>query len=106
MDLSKLSPVPWTVVTDAMGAGVIGPGAFDLSLADAEFIALARHALEVKMRRGWTSMQVPNGWAAVTIELEKGSGFIIQWVVGKRFISADPDTCLVEADAYAKSQGL
>ena len=38
-----------------------------IDFTDMEFVVLARAAFDVMMRRGWTAMRCPAGWAVVTI---------------------------------------
>jgi hypothetical protein len=73
--------------------------------ADAEFIALARNALDVQMRRGWSAQTFKSGYRDEwVIELENGS-----WLYtndGKRLTWPDPFTALVQADAwYTDNEG-
>jgi hypothetical protein len=77
MDLSKLMPTPWTVhrnhCEDAYEdeyfvkfSGGIDDLSTDSSMMDqthAEFIALARNAFDVMLRRGWGLVKTPHGWA-------------------------------------------
>jgi hypothetical protein len=51
MDLSKLTPAPWHAVQDDIGWLV------RCEWDDAEFIALARNAFDVMMRRGWVAVR-------------------------------------------------
>lgn len=130
MDLSKLTPAPWRWerrfsngceivprikctpsekrecgwIADLFGAPYLG---YESTLVNAEFIALARNAFDVMMRRGWFAIPVPAGWAAVY--LPDGSNWAadespnIQWA-SRTFASPDPFTALVEADQWEKAR--
>ncbi len=103
MDLEKLSQAPWTAWS--MNAPpsqspygpygrVIGPRFFFvdhsecLAPDDAEFIALARNAFEVMMRRGWGVEWNADGWTVTGLN----------WSGPET--AADPFTALVEADKW------
>jgi hypothetical protein len=103
MNLERLSPAPWRV-SDAHGLCVvrddpIGDVVADLSVgqwvgnrADAEFIALARNAFDVMMRRRWHQEPLSNGkW----LVCENRNG---DWCDGPT--CDDPFTALVEADRW------
>jgi hypothetical protein len=81
MDLSKLSPAPWNC-GDERGHNE----------TEDYFIALARNAFDVMMRRWWYAQPEDDGWSVV------GSGF--SEVIESRH--ADPFTALVEADKWYK----
>lgn len=133
MDLSKLTPAPWhagrmdTVSYDGDGTGPYknvyhdnpkgkmhlgerlpdtvarGEGDADECRANAEFIALARNAFDVMMRRGWQVLLIDGKWHVFDRILPDGKGF--GWIggVGAYEIPADPFTALVEADAWYKA---
>lgn len=65
--------------------------------ADAEFIAIARNAFDVMMRRGWSPLKSRNGWR---VDQDDGTYFAF----GKDGVEpaewADPFTALVAADAW------
>jgi len=100
--LARVSPAPWRkneydgewchwCVLDA-DSGVVVKGDED----DMEFIALARNAFDVLLRRGDTLLieRTPDGQWMID-STEHG------WIPGKY---ADPFTALVEADAWLKSR--
>jgi len=111
MDLSKLTPAPW----EAMYAGeqpcvkdVVGPDSHlfqpDFGTdTDAEFIALAREAFDVMIRREW--------WAVPRYSHRPGSFWIVRSPNDIEPIDGlideiggwpDPFTALVEADKWYK----
>ena len=112
MDLSGLNPAPWVVLEDSCGDLYIQAGKRNISLLAGEmggpgerlvleFVALARNAFEVIMRRGWGVLpcrSVTGYWVAKDSE---GTPFdagcrencpTLYW--------PDPFTALVEADAW------
>lgn len=126
MDLSKLTPAPWYVEDSRTGSdmfiyeGDIDHGAMILSgedrdfsipviavsfeegrfkeePEDLEFIALARNAFDVMMRRGWTARMVTfaDGWGVCDSHGSPPANF-----PGALFIFDDPFTALVEADKW------
>lgn len=125
IDLSKLTPAPWRTerrysngceiiprikctpdsnrecgwIADLIGAPYLG---YESTLVNAEFIALARNAFDVMLRRGWCAIQQPSGrwavkidWSAIGNSGGMQSGFAPQQ-------HADPFTALVETDAWYK----
>ncbi len=78
LDLSKLSPAPWTALVDpVLGMGVdlneqfgpffLGGDKWPLSrqIAFADFVVLSRNAFDVMLRRGWVvsySDEQPRKW--------------------------------------------
>ncbi len=114
MDLSKLTPAPWT---ESHGSSPIadtgdyfpwcnlsGP---DRTIAifeerryadsgdetdDAEFCALARNAFDVMMRRGWTPLRTDSGEWWIIEEFDFLGAPAWRW--------PDPFTALVEADKW------
>ena len=115
----NLSPAPWTVFDSALhpdheGAPVIevfseengrtwtvcecAPG----GETDAQFIALARNAFEILMRRGWLVQQIsPNGPWMVCGPQWAFNPKDRDMVVSDSWL--DPFTALVEADAWYKA---
>lgn len=112
MDLDKLTPAPWeagmlaggefTVYSTSAEPGRNGvctmyasgwlSGNLKHKIDDGEFIALARNALDVMMRRGWGVMRLSGvpAWRAVDWE-------------GREILSGfydDPFTALVQADRW------
>ena len=102
IDLKKLTPAPWQAQGEGICCGLYAePGHMlifdpDSTWADASFIALARNAFDVMLRRGWyayppSSQQV--GWGvdarpqALPMDLCK-----LSW--------PDPFTALVEAEKW------
>ncbi len=120
MNLEKLTPAPWDVTADtssAMPAVVDAEGKpvawVPLEAADLRhFIALARNAFDVMMRRGWWAIEVNVTTEDELPPFSKGHGKI--WRVSsfcgplplKKFtkeqIAPDPFTALVEADRWYK----
>ena len=107
-DPSKLTPEPWEV--DGTGWVLAGDDpiveCFDhkgLSLLRvAEFIALARNAFDVMMRRGWSAERNAGGtaWAVKNAQSCNYVGhipgkYVPQW--------PDPFTALVAADEWYKA---
>lgn len=138
MNVEKLTPAPWVAdlmhglhqVRCSRYAGVAGHpfkakgfSGFDgeksvelidgfkevpYSDEDCEFIALARNAFDVLMRRGWNCYQLDDGWYVedggnkgenpgkilCAIRQRDGTNEILHW--------PDPFTALVEADKWFK----
>lgn len=110
LDLAKLTPAPWNEASWAKDHGrVTTPcGGFDVGegrAADAEFIAIARNALDVMMRRGWYAVPCNADavkWIVVNafaVQLERGGN------TGTYFTASDPFTALVAADDWFKANG-
>jgi hypothetical protein len=127
MDLSKISPAPWQADERVRCAAVysgekvncfddlddvicykeFGEPASEARIANWEFIALARNAFDVMMRRRW--FVVPQSWA---FDEGKGAKIVRRWGVrGDGFdldeiprngTFSDPFTALVEADRWYK----
>jgi hypothetical protein len=107
MDLEKLTPAPWGVADDGPDHCVCHFASEDTSWplferwdgrpdrTDADFIALARNAFDVMMRRGWHASRCSTeyGWIAC------GAGLLGT----ERPYADDPFTALVEADAWYKA---
>ncbi len=104
MDLSKLTPAPWFVDRDHanfdVAYGTQGDASDTFSLLDRyeetdyEFIALARNALDVMMRRKWMAMcdvEAVGGW---WVEDARGTP------LGMPRCCPDPFTAIVEADKW------
>ena len=121
MDMGKLTPAPWTVeVHDRTDGGcelrerTVGPlfvrsnfppGTPEGDQADADmaFIALARNALDVMMRRGWVPVRTPTGkwtFGNEVAPLVVGDSFKAAEDYLKSFPQDDPFTALVEADRW------
>ncbi len=109
LDLSNLTPAPWFNWSHGEtgdfglfhGAPADPREIFDLldhqEPADLEFIAIARNAFDVMMRRGWYPIRVQGQWHVFSKgSPEAGMGF------GEP--ADDPFTALVEADAWMKQQ--
>lgn len=107
IDLTKLSPAPWeAIVVDSED------GSYDIEdprhvevgnvngKTDAEFIALARNAFDVQVRRGWFA--VPKYFN------RPGTFWIVRTSIPNCAIEwkewPDPFTALVEADRWATDQ--
>jgi hypothetical protein len=106
MDVSKLAPAPWRVTGDAAGLPfIVYPCPADEGCADGclriekhlEFIALARNAFDVMMRRGWTPRKTGEFWTAGDLWHSHDA----VWYVGPW---GDPFTALVEADKWYKER--
>ncbi len=111
LDLTKLSPAPWEwngswrVCHSAESRiGVVCDTATNNNSrtwenqANAAFIALARNAFDIQMRRGWGVILTPEGW---TISLEGAfAGSQKLRDAGWRGWFTDPFTALVEADKW------
>lgn len=104
MDLSKLTPAPWSSVAQMWGDSAVPTGKFVLAHgktpvaiflneADCDAAALARNAFDVMMRRGWHSRLLPDGrgW---TVDVAQCRHY------GDKGMFADPFTALVEADRW------
>ena len=114
IDLSKLSPSPWyftpstndnleTFVFNEKDEDVpvLSPILINGDTCDAnwDFIVMARQAFDVMMRREWYAL--PNIWSKKWTVL---SSFGVPIIHGNSdsvlFSSADPFSCLVEADEW------
>jgi hypothetical protein len=111
IDLSKLTPAPWVAEIDndnrdAEVALVYGPypkgdpclvvaGVFE-DLTDGEFIALARNAFDVMMRRGWFPKRADISRKWFVLRLSDSFQHAHRWCAD------DPFTALVEADEWYK----
>ncbi len=103
MDLDKLALAPWkawmhgqeVVVTDPSTVCAVADGC---DLNTAEFVALARNAFDVMMRRGWMPNLYSDGWWGV----QDRDGLYPRGLLGcaQGVRSADPFTALVEADRW------
>jgi hypothetical protein len=112
MDASKLSPAPWhvkgpwsnglfDVVADAPDYG--RSPAINLDAVDAEFIALARNAFDVMMRRGWWAARLKDGkWRVSTFCAIHGESAFRKFLVHQ--MCDDPFTALVEADKWYREK--
>lgn len=87
IDLANLTPAPWISAPFKSD----GSGGTWLDIADAHFIAIARNAFDVMMRRGWSVKCFQSG----------------RWYVdnGSEYLNSadDPFTALLEADAWYKA---
>lgn len=119
IDLMKLTPAPWfddgyrtygpTEGADKRNGPVLFEykNCFETDESDGPFIALARNAFDVMMRRGWIARRHPE----VTLESRWHVDFISPGFdtllsreqTGYVHRHADPFTALVEADAWYKS---
>lgn len=110
LDVSKLTPAPW----HAEGGEVFRRDPFlyllphdsphgyaydrDRREADLAFIALARNAADVMVRRGWGVTSTPNGWAVTLEGAYCGSQGLYN--AGWQGWADDPFTVLVTADEW------
>lgn len=101
IDLSKLAPAPWKARDCEVESAPINEKGDVMMIydegghneADAAFIALARNAFDVMMRRGW-GVENRGGWYATSKYGDRA--------VGGTDLYPDPFTALVEADAWYK----
>lgn len=117
IDLTKLSPAPWDAVRISDDVAVVvhkgGPASFTsifhntgnldewpwANESDADFIALARNAIDVMMRRGWYAALEREGFV-------NRNKWIVREKTGMCVAGAgaveypDPFTALVEADKW------
>ena len=117
MDLGKLTPAPWASRPGNPGDCVISKAAGNVTVAaeidedtsDAAFIALARNAFDVMMRRGWNAARdihrtwfVQNTNCNAIHRVEDND-----YLAGSRIARfPDPFTALIEADKwYAANRG-
>lgn len=118
MDLSKLSPAPWTadgpktnnglydVRTEYRGGFATFP-APNLDRTNAEFIALARNAFDIMLRRNWTPFLASDGnWDVIAadtggvpdeLEAEAPGHLPLSW-------GSDPFSALVAANRWLKER--
>lgn len=116
MDVTKLTPAPWYA---AKGSDEVWHDTSDRSWfvcdaghnetvkignaeAEAEFIALARNAFDIMMRRGWWSYLCKDGlWRySVVLKLERPAD-LIGGLEGIHLVGySDPFTAIVEADKW------
>jgi hypothetical protein len=107
IDLSKLSPAPWTgdenatEIRDGNGESVLAQTGRERDCfgeEDFAFVLLARQAFDVMMRRGWEAQQYQRQWFAVDGDRMDGRA-----IVPDSF-HPDPFTALVEADRWTKER--
>ncbi len=117
MDLSKLTPAPWCPYVIYVQPGswftyVPHVKTSEEASLQSQFIALARLAFDIRMRRHWYSLFRPAGWYGPAgfyvydqdeYELQRKLAGTAQCEPGY-FRSDDPDNCLVEADAWYKEK--
>ena len=113
-DHAKLTPAPWTCTTSCLGPkwGFDVPELEEANYrdsrfgngADAEFIALARNAFDVLMRRRWAPIvsSVRNGKVAGWSILDYANNEVIESHDGDHW--PDPYTAIVKADKFATEQ--
>lgn len=118
IDLTKLSPASWK---PDIGASQCPDEDFDLWFArgpmrklpysrreevaaDAAFIALARNAFDVMMRRGWMPIKHQDKDWYASFEADEADAFfgLDTLPVQKGVLYPDPFTALVEADKWYK----
>jgi hypothetical protein len=90
MDMSKLTPAPWGKDWHAVEGCC--------SETDSEFIALARNAFDVLMRRGWAVAKHFDHWAV--FYNDDDMTWVVPWDQWPKW--SDPFTALVEADKWYK----
>jgi hypothetical protein len=104
--MENLTPAPWTCeyfeVHDQydVSSGPVNDASERFSIletlkkSDAEFIALARDAFDVMIKRGWNPIKLPQGeWVVREMNNSQHSRGSEGW--------SDPFTALVEADKYS-----
>ncbi len=95
IDLEKLSPAPW----QAHGHELYYSSRLHQqipSAVDAGFIALARNAFDVMMRRGWGVVWFEDGRWAIVTQGESAH----ECLAARISLSNDPFTAMVEADKW------
>lgn len=120
IDISKLSPAPWYFVTPlgdeletlvfndhdedtpVLSPLVVGSDSCDQNW---DFIALARNAFDVMMRRGW----VPKRYLGYMWSVQNGHGDYPPELLGmvdtpEPAVWLDPFTALASADEWLKAQ--
>lgn len=118
MDISKISPAPWRydIYSNDIQIGdgtetvskIVVNGKHDsvysdeetMSVCDAEFIALARSAFDVMMRRGWNPYRISGRWHINSGNDGCCMGRFEEWLRDMSW--DDPFTALVEADKWFK----
>lgn len=109
MDLSKLTPAPWHASNDECPCVYSDTTSYESPLfepcesteADAQFVALARKAFDVQMRRGWGT-QKHNGFWIVSVRsvVDMGNLYFSGWLSNHCRDFIDPFTSMVEADKW------
>ncbi len=100
MDFSKLSPAPWhgNVNTITREGGEL------FCHADLEFIALARKAFDVMVRRGWYPVRQPDGkWTVCTNGRAQYFPPLL-WDSWRKLVFSDPFTALCDADEWYREK--
>ncbi len=112
LDLTKLTPAPWCVRHGELDSSVFCGSENPLDAkcgfhlpgsTDAAFIALARNAFDVMMRRKFSPEKVGENEFSVLMDGETLGSMWIGFTdpyTGKRLVWADPFTALVEADEW------
>lgn len=122
IDLSKLTPAPWTTYSDSdprfgpcricneekglivLEANAHIDGWLAVNPDDFAFIALARNAFDVMMRRAWSPEGCLDEWSVTEPDIHTPTGTISSSkpIGGKYW--PDPFTALVEADRWMSEQ--
>ncbi len=113
MEPRKLTPAPWNVTCGSWGNGGVYPyvsnivhGTTKDAETDCEFIALARNAFDVMMRRGWTPSPIQRpGQTRWQVRMRNGADMPLAFicdVLDHRGEFADPFTALVAADKWMR----
>ncbi len=111
MDLNKLTPAPWYAQWQSgyghrLRSKDLTIGRFD-EIEDAEFVALARNAFDVMMRRNWgvryvdacpIAGKIDMKWQAIESRPGSVNG------INSMIFADDPFTALVEADKWLTEQ--
>lgn len=117
IDLSKLTPAPWTqdqdwptnriyhncvAVVDAIMDDGTDPSPFlEIKETDRDFIILARNAFDVMMRRGWWScMWYPEPGYMITVGSCDGNMKFHNWLLHEQKAHEDPFTPWIVAEAW------
>jgi hypothetical protein len=116
MDLEKLTPAPWRAGlapdSEPRDRGVYWSGPTRVALcgssvaflgsedaeANSAFIALARNAFDVVMRRGWYANKLSRGGWKVPSDFGQFGSKFWRWLKDNTF--TDPFSALVEADRW------
>jgi hypothetical protein len=119
LELSKLTPAPWEPDGDGETTAVVHRGdtqktcvcllqsQYACNETNAEFIALARNAFDVMMRRGWglQKWRNPTGWSVNSYDISDKYPVRKAYIQSGAFNShADPFTALVKADEWLTQQ--
>ena len=104
MDLSKLTPAPWFMELEQtkiiLSSASVQRIAWVFDENHTEFMALARNAFEIMMRRGWHAKQESDGLWRAWSQHEREKPVLI-CILSK----PDPFTAIVEAESWHVTNG-